>query len=514
MDRALVTSLPVIATLVRCVAILLCFSIGLVNRCTSEELLAGTAKVEITDLRNGPPNDPLFVKALVLKQGATTVVLLSLDVVALENIGPIPGGYLADVRRVLGARYQIEGSGVIANASHCHGVVAPDVVAKTVEAVEVALSRLEPVRVGVGVGHEDKVQENRRFRLENGREADERHAYSLPADRAIVGVGEIDPEIGIVRFDRRDGTTLAILYNFACHPIQGVPSKGNTADYVGFASRVIEDSFGPDTLALFFQGCGGDINPIRYKDVDAPRDADVLGNALGISAMRGAKKIEKLSAEPPVQLINETLELPRADLGPKIIEKEAELDRLVNELRGTSLNLKTFLPLVVKQKLTEPFPAFYSHLYLHEKKLGRDGLEKLDEENRANVEAYVRNILIMEEITRLQENLRLMKMHQQQNIDSGSRTVRVELVGLRIGDARFLTFPGELTCQIGLNFKAKSPFEQTFVAGYTNGYIYYAPTASQLTNVGNAQEDSDCILAPEWEAIFETKGLEILNRLK
>jgi hypothetical protein len=32
-------------------------------------------------------------------------------------------------------------------------------------------------------------------------------------------------------------------------------------------------------------------------------------------------------------------------------------------------------------------------------------------------------------------------------------------------------------------------------------------------NVGNAQEDSDCILAPEWQAIFETKALEVLGKL-
>ena len=46
-----------------------------------------------------------------------------------------------------------------------------------------------------------------------------------------------------------------------------------------------------------------------------------------------------------------------------------------------------------------------------------------------------------------------------------------------------------------------------------NGYIYYAPTAEQLLNVGGAQEDSDCILAPEWQALFEAKASEILNRL-
>ena len=51
------------------------------------------------------------------------------------------------------------------------------------------------------------------------------------------------------------------------------------------------------------------------------------------------------------------------------------------------------------------------------------------------------------------------------------------------------------------------------MAGYTNGYIYYAPAAEQLKNVGGAQDDSDCILAPEWQALFEAKVADMLKRL-
>ena len=48
------------------------------------------------------------------------------------------------------------------------------------------------------------------------------------------------------------------------------------------------------------------------------------------------------------------------------------------------------------------------------------------------------------------------------------------------------TFPGKLTVQLGLNIKKASDISFTFVAGYTNGYIYYAPTAEQLRNMGGA----------------------------
>ena len=80
-----------------------------------------------------------------------------------------------------------------------------------------------------------------------------------------------------------------------------------------------------------------------------------------------------------------------------------------------------------------------------------------------------------------------------------------------MGDFVLITFPAELTVTIGLNIKKASPHDLTFVAGYTNGYIYYAPTAEQLRNLGGAQEDSDCILAPEWEAIFEKKQADLLK---
>jgi hypothetical protein len=129
------------------------------------------------------------------------------------------------------------------------------------------------------------------------------------------------------------------------------------------------------------------------------------------------------------------------------------------------------------------------------------------------MEAYVQNIQTMEEMTRVQTNLALLRMHHAQNVEAGKRTLDVELTALRIGEFRLLTFPGELTVRIGLNLKDKAPHKPTFIAGYTNGYIYYAPTAEQLLNVGNAQEDSDCLLAPEWQEIFENKAVEMLKRL-
>ncbi len=158
------------------------------------------------------------------------------------------------------------------------------------------------------------------------------------------------------------------------------------------------------------------------------------------------------------------------------------------------------------------FPSYYAPRYLHDKAIGRDDLTKLDADNRRNMEAYLHNVYVMEELTRLQTNLALLKKHQARNVAAG-KTIDIEVVGLRVGDFVLVTSPGELTVEIGLNIKKKSPHEMTFVAGYTNGYIYYTPTAEQLANAGGAQEDSDCLVAPEWQMLFENKVADILKRL-
>jgi hypothetical protein len=476
------------------------------------QLLAGVAKVDITNVEAGPVSDPLYVKALVLKNDATTLVLVTLDAVAVGEIGYITNEYLPAVRGRLERELGIPPAHVLVNASHCHGVVCAEVAERTFQAVEQAMQNLVPVRIGAGDGHEDRIMENRRLKMKDGREVDVRHAYSMPPDEEVAEVGPVDPQIGILRLDRADGGPLAVVYNFACHPILGVPGKGNTADLVGFASRVIEENAGPGTIALFLQGCGGDINPVYYKDVEHPRDAETLGNLLGLSTLRGLREVATRDDDRLV-VHSETIELPRADVAQRIVALEAERERLLRGLQGTSLSLKTFVPLLVKYSVEANFPAYYSHRYLHDDALGRDDLRQLDAENRRNLQAYITNIHIMEQLTRLQTNLALLYMHQEDNLAAEKRSIDVELAAVRVGDFVLTTFPGELTVRIGLNIKQRSPHERTFVAGYTNGYIYYAPTTEQLLNAGAAQEDSDCILAPQWQAIYEEHVAKMLEDL-
>lgn len=478
----------------------------------ARSLNAGVAKVDVTNYDAGPVNDPLYVKALVVKDDTQTLIIITVDAVALVEIGPLGNTFLPSVRARLNQELGISLEYILINASHCHGVVCNDVAERTVQAAKAALQGTVPVLVGAGAGHEDRIMENRRYMLASGEEADSRHAYSMPPDEAVVGIGPIDPEIGLLRLNREDGRTLAVVYNFACHPIMGVPGHGNTADIPGFASKVIEENLDDDTLALFLQGFAGDVNPAFYKDTDHPRDAEPLGNLLGLSALRALQDID-CRAEADLRVVNEKIPLPRADLAPRITALESEQTRLLHSLKGTSLNLKTFLPLAVKYGLSPEYPSHYAHRYLHEAAMGREDLKTLDAENRENMKAYVDNIHTMEALTRLQTNLELLRKHQAENQAAGNAPADAEVLGVRIGPFVLVSFPGEPSVQIGLNIKERSPHELTFTAGCTNGYLYYAPTAGQLRNTGTAQEDSDCLLAPEWQQLYEDRVTAILARL-
>ncbi len=477
----------------------------------SAQLRAGAAKIDITR-ESARTGDPLYTKALVLSDGTTTSVLLAVDAVAIGGIGSIRDDFLPNVRKRLQQELGIDPAKVLVNASHCHGIVTPQVEDRTVAVVKEAFAKMEKVKVGSGVGFEDSIMENRRLVLKNGRQIDVRQAYSLPPDEEVAAVGPVDTEIGILRVDREDETPLALVYNFACHPIKGIPSGGNTADLSGLASQVIEENLGHGAIALFVQGCGGDINPIEYKQVDLPRDAQPLGNQLAISTLKAARQIKTHQATT-LSMVNHVVPLPRADHAKRITELETEQQQLLKALRGTSLNFKTFLPLYTKYKVAGEFPAEYSYRYLRDEQIGRDNLKKLDTRNRKDLERYLKNVYTMESLSRLAINKALLEKHHKRNQEADMKPIEVEVVGLRVGDFRMVTFPGELTVPIGLNLKQQSPHERTFVAGYSNGYIYYAPTAEQLKNVGRAQEDSDCLLAPAWQKIFETKALKILKDL-
>lgn len=479
-------------------------------------LRAGVARTDITTSEKGVVvNDPLYSKALVLNDGSTTLVIISMDAVAIGGICDVKDDFLSKLRNRINDQLGIPGDHVLVHATHTHppGRLLCDdkeQVDRTFDAVDRALQKMTPVKVGVGIGHEDRIIINRTMRLKNGQDWTIRQANPCPPDEEVEAIGPIDPDIGILRIDRLDGRPLAVVYNYACHPLIGVPGRAVTANYPGFASKVIEDSLGDESMALFLQGSAGDVTEVLYKDVNRPRDSEPIGTMLGLSTLNALREIK--TAEAKLRVISETILLPRrTDIPERLESLRQEQTELLQSLRSTSLNLKTFLPLYIKYALSPDYPADYAYRYLHAESIGTKELAAMDSENKNNIEKYLNNIRAMEKLTRIQEKIATLKRHQAINDEAGEPTISAEVQGIKIGDCVLITAPIEVLTEVGLNVKNASPYPHTFVVPFSNGYMHYGAPAEAYDRGG--YEVTECLLAPEWQKIYEKKANEIICSL-
>lgn len=482
---------------------------------------AGVGKSDITHRAEGVEiRDPLYSKALVLEDGAVKVAIITMDTTAIGG-RRIGAGYLEDVseaflpklRERIERELQIPGGNIMVNASHTHPpgkLLCEDQeqIDRTFEAVKNALENLTEVKVGSGVGFEDRITVNRTLRLKSGLSWSVRQSNPCPPDEDVAGVGPIDPSIGIIRIDRLDGTPLAVVYNFACHI--GDINGGITAGFTGIASRIIEENLGHGAMAFFLQGAAGDIIDVIAKDYNRPSDIEPLGMRLGLSALSAYRKIQTQEGKLSVKL--ETVEFARKSDFSSVIESLCkEQSELIASLRSTSLNFKTFLPLYLKQAISPEFPSDYAHCYLNEKANGRDNLVSMDAFIQEKLDKYLQNILSMEKLARIQDRIATLKKHQEINAASGEATITAEIQGIKIGDCVIITSPAELLVEVGLNIKTKSPYKHTFVAGFSNGYLHYGPLPEAYERGG--YEVTECLLAPSWHQLFEQTALQVIGDL-
>ena len=474
---------------------------------------AGVAKVDITTSDPGVKiNDPLYAKVLVMDDGKSKLAIIAMDAVAIGGSGDISDDFLPTLRQRIEEELPLKKENLLVNASHTHPpgrllCDEPELVDRVFGALRRACENMTEVKVGWGIGYEDRIMMNRTLRLKDGRHWTIRHANPCPPDDEVAGVGPVDPEIGILRIDRIDGRPFAVVYNFACHPYLGVPGGGITADYPGFASKVIEETLGHGAMALFLQGAGGDITQVLYKDVHRPRDCEPQGMMLGLSTLEAWRNIET-QANVSLSVVSEFAELPRrTDIPERIARLRQEQEKLLKSLRFTSLNFRTFLPLYLKHMMNPEYPLDDAYRYLH----GREDLTGIDEQNRRNLAKYLNNIYAMEKLARIEDRIATLQRHQAINDAAGEESITAEVLGVRSGEFVLFSAPIEVLVEVGLNVKRASPYKYTFVSAFSNGYMHYGPPAAYCDLGG--YEVTECFLAPEWQQIYETKAQEVIRRL-
>lgn len=469
---------------------------------------AGVAKSDIsTDTRDAAIHDRLFAKVLTLQSSSTHLIMVSLDAVAVGGICDVKDSYLPKLREKILNEFGINGRNVMVHATHTHpsGRILCDddqQVSRTLDAIRRALGGMIPVRISIGKGCEERIPINRTLRLNDGRAWTIRQTNPCPPCEEVASLGPVDPDICVMRIDRLDGRPYAIIYNYACHPLVGVPGGGVTANYPGFASSVIENQLGHGAMAMFLQGAAGDVTEVLYKDVNRPRDAEPIGVMLGLSVLDALRCTQPV--DPEFHILYDTVELPRrTDIPDRLAELELERDRLFNSLRYTSLNFKTFLPMYLKHSMDAQHPSDYKYRYLHEEQIGSNALREMDRENQFNLCKYMDNIKAMEKLARITDQIMTLQRHKKINDESGSDVITAEILAIRIGECTIITAPIELLTETGLKIKELSRCRHTMIAAFTNGYMHYGPPADSYGS--GDYETTECFLSPEWEQLYLNK---------
>lgn len=291
----------------------------------SARFSAGVAQVDITPPpgvelwgytnRTGPAVstlDPLYARILVIDDGRTAVAMVTLD------LGRTFGkAQIEKVKERVSRDYHV--NEVMLIASHTHSGPAiedgydsgklPEWEARALDLISKAIgdarASMAPAKIGVGMG-QAIIGHNRRVVQSDG------SVKMLWRNSTGQQTGMIDPVVGVIRVDDRQGNPLAILVNYACHPVVfGPDNLRYSADFPGAMAKTVAESFDNRPVTFFIQGAPGDINPLLDKTPLA-ENADELkiavGRALGREVARVAKSIRtETPASPEIAFLSEEL---------------------------------------------------------------------------------------------------------------------------------------------------------------------------------------------------------------
>ncbi len=264
-----------------------CLSTLLLSSATSAigetTMLAGVSKAVITPSESiwmsgyasrdkpseGKVHD-LYAKALALKDSnGNRAVLLTTDIIGL------PADMTERIVEAVENKTGLPRSAVLLTSSHTHSgpvigknldtmydldeeqqqrVVryAEDLEKKLIEVICDSLEKMQPAQLYTGTG--------------SAKFAINRRQYNL--DGISIGhnpIGPVDHDVPVLKVVGEEDNLLAVVFGYACHNTT-LSFYQLCGDYAGFAQEYLEKVH-PDTVAMFFSGCGGDANPNPRREL-------------------------------------------------------------------------------------------------------------------------------------------------------------------------------------------------------------------------------------------------------
>jgi hypothetical protein len=399
----------------------------------------GADPKEVTSYRNPPPAGfyhDTFVKAFAMEdEKGQKLVIVSLDVISIK-------GLLESLREGIKNKTGLEADQVLLCVSHTHSGPAREgplkqfglsveeyqqiFIDRTIEVVAGALSDVEPIDLHFGRG-DLHMSINRRKRNPAG--------YTVWKGNLW---GEVDPEVGVLKAVRKDGSVKAVVMNYACHASAiGTGLIGN--DYPGFAEEIIENRY-EGCVALFAQGCAGEIKPYnvnhncKFMYRVPPSVVAGLGWELAKEVTRVIEQTPMEEADGQIDIAAATIDLPMED--PPSAEGVANAKSAAGE-QDAAYKWREFMSAKIKDGTIGKIPTSRQYEIVQIK---------------------------------IGERFRLVALQ-------GEPCVRI---GLRIKE--------QLTSNMGENSTDAWDIHSVMVLGYTNGWAGYIPSSDVLRAGGYEAE--------------------------
>jgi hypothetical protein len=441
-------------------------------------------------------HDDLWARSLVLEDRSEKVAIIALDL-----CWPLPKDDYMKVRREVERCVDIKGENILVSATHSHSgpaftaredypipfkrqhkLIDPWVEAlphNVAKCVEEANNNLADAKAYFGKALMSGICYNRRIRI---REGVLTHTESLEtlenavrdfylslgatkeeAQKAPIGLpnGPINPEVGVLRVDDSSGKPLALLVNYACH---AVASYGPliSAGFPGFTSYFVEQSTG--AVCLFTSGCGGDVRTYHRAETAELKEAYRIGLVLAtavLEAMRAAQPIENTRIRVAREIV---------DLNWRNYPDPSKMDEAIKEMR----------------------------VLFEEAKLGGgrfDEAKRLYDELRVLLEA---NGFLADVVA--------------ERLKPERRRLQVELQAMGIGDVILITFPHEVSVEIGLALKKASGTNRLVPITLANGFWMYLIPKKHYEEGG--YENAFCVVAPGSGELEMKAALKLIEMIK
>ncbi len=250
--------------------------------------------------------DDLFAKAIVLEHASRRLVLVSCDLICIDQDS-------ADkAKALINAKLGIPSQDIMICATHTH--TGPEtrksghipihtawrdaLPGKIAEAAAQAAGSLKTVSLRAGSGWAEGYAYNRLFRLKDGSEV---FGKGRGGDQIMGTAGPVDPEVQTLSLVDEDENLIAMAVNFALHVdvIGGGRAKAISADWPGVLARSIAAVHGRDVVTLVMQGTCGDINHVVHDPTNLPRGgperAELIGRGLAGVALHASGLAEPMT---------------------------------------------------------------------------------------------------------------------------------------------------------------------------------------------------------------------------